>query len=276
MSETKPQTNGDAHQPQRTFKRPKLPTFANKEEELDHKLGKLALAFRIFAKLGFDEGNAGHITVRDPFGRGFWINPFGLPFALMKKSDLLLVDDHGQVIAGGNENKAYNAAGFAIHNAIDNARKEVDAACHSHSIYGKAFSTLGKELDITTQDSCVFYQNCALYPNFGGVVLDDAEGKNIAKYLGNKKAVILQNHGILTVGKHIESAVAAFIQLESACRVQLLADAAAAGTNSKTVKITDGEARFTFEQTGSETAGWFWSQPYFKMAEVESNGDHLA
>jgi len=122
----------------------------------------------------------------------------------MKKSDLLLVDDHGQVIAGGNENKVYNAAGFAIHNAIDNARKEVDAACHSHSIYGKAFSTLGKELDITTQDSCVFYQNCALYPNFGGVVLDDAEGKNIAKYLGNKEVPRQQKSRHLTESRYLD------------------------------------------------------------------------
>ena len=70
-------------------------------------------------------------------------------------------------------------------------------------------------LDITNQDVCVFYEDHALYPNFGGVVIADEEGANIAKHLGNKKALILQNHGILTVGQTVEETVAWFIKLVS-------------------------------------------------------------
>jgi ribulose-5-phosphate 4-epimerase/fuculose-1-phosphate aldolase len=69
----------------------------------------------------------------------------------------------------------------------------------NHSVYGKAFSVFGRELDMITQDSLRFYKDHAVYQNFGGVVLDREEGRKIAGCLGNGKAVILQNHGLITV-----------------------------------------------------------------------------
>jgi ribulose-5-phosphate 4-epimerase/fuculose-1-phosphate aldolase len=69
-----------------------------------------------------------------------------------------------------------------------------------------------RSIDITNQDVCVFYNDHALYPNFGGVVIADDEGAKVAKYLGHKKALILQNHGILTVGETVEETVAWFIK----------------------------------------------------------------
>jgi ribulose-5-phosphate 4-epimerase/fuculose-1-phosphate aldolase len=81
-----------------------------------------------------------------------------------------------------------------------------------------------------------------LYDRFGGVVLATEEGQNIAKALGNKKAALLQNHGLLTVGKSIEETVFWFVSLEKCCHAQLLADAAAAGRGGETVKIGEEEA----------------------------------
>lgn len=75
------------------------------------------------------------------------------------------------------------------------------AACHAHSVYGKAFSVFGRELDMITQDSLRFYKSHSVYDNFGGIVLDREEGIKIAKCLGQGKACILQNHGLLTVGQ---------------------------------------------------------------------------
>jgi ribulose-5-phosphate 4-epimerase/fuculose-1-phosphate aldolase len=95
-----------------------------------------------------------------------------------------------------------------IHSAIHKARPEVQAICHSHSVYGKAYSALGKPLPITTQDSCAFFNDVALLNNFGGVVIEEKESGSIAVALEDKKAIILQNHGILTVGATIDSAVA--------------------------------------------------------------------
>jgi ribulose-5-phosphate 4-epimerase/fuculose-1-phosphate aldolase len=120
-----------------------------------------------------------------------------------------------------------------------------------------------------TQDSCSFYNDIALYSSFNGVVLGEGEGQEIAAALGDKKAALLQNHGLLTCGKSIESTVFWFMSLEKCCKVQLLADAAAAGRGGETVKITEEDAAFTYKTVGSELAGWFSGKPTFDIAERE-------
>ena len=151
--------------------------------------------------------------MRDPVDPScFWVNPFGLHFSRMTASDLLLIDHSGKIIAGGKPNKqTYNAAAFAIHSAVHAARPEVNAVVHTHSPSGKAYSTLGKPLPYYTQDSAVFYNDIGHYAGHGGVVLDEGESAEIVKALGSKKAVIMQNHGNLTVGGCIESATAWFM-----------------------------------------------------------------
>ena len=136
---------------------PNPPKFTDKHEEREYLKGRLAAAFRIFGKYGFDEGVAGHITLRDPVDpTTFWVNPFGVAFSLMKKSDLILVDHAGKIIDGGKV-RLLNTAAFMIHGAVHQARPDVVCAAHSHSIYGRSFCTLGRKLDIITQDSCAFY-----------------------------------------------------------------------------------------------------------------------
>ena len=90
-------------------------------------------------------------------------------------------------------------------------------------------------------------QDLALYSSFNGIVLVDKEGKEIAKALGNKKAALLQNHGLLTVADSIEAAVFWFVSLEKCCHAQLMADAAAGGRGSETIKIEDEDAAFTYK-----------------------------
>lgn len=183
---------------------PGPPKFEDKVEEREYLKGRLAAAFRIFAKYGFDEGVAGHITLRDPVQPDcFWVNPFGRAFALMTKSDLILVDHSGKVIDGG-ENRLLNTAAYMIHAAVHAARPDVLCAAHSHSVHGRTFCTLGRPLDILTQDACAFHDDHVVYDSFNGVVLAEKEGKDIAACLGGKKAALLQNHGLLTVGKTVE------------------------------------------------------------------------
>lgn len=133
----------------------------------------------------------------------FWVNPFGRAFSLITKSDLILVDHSGQVIGGG-ENRLLNTAAYMIHSAIHEARPDVMCAAHSHSIYGRTFCSLGRKIESLTQDSCAFHEDHVLYESFNGVVLAEKEGKDIAACLGGKKAALLQNHGLLTVGKSVE------------------------------------------------------------------------
>lgn len=259
----------------RPQKFPSPPTFDDKLEERRYLKGRLAAAFRIFGKYGFDEGVAGHITCRDPVEpTTFWVNPFGVAFSLIKSSDLILVDHHGNVIDGGPV-RLLNTAAFMIHSAIHAARPDVLCAAHSHSIYGRTFCSLGKTLDIITQDACSFYQDHVLYESFNGIVLAEKEGKDIAACLGNKKAALLQNHGLLTVGSTIEAAVFWFVALERCCHAQLMADAAARGTGTETVKVGQAEAAYTYKTIGTPAAGWFSAKPMFDMIDHETGGSYL-
>ncbi|EPS45888.1 hypothetical protein H072_134 [Dactylellina haptotyla CBS 200.50] len=262
----------------------KMPTFADfgppKFEDpykaREYFKGRLALAFRIFAKYGYDEGVAGHITYRDPVDpTSFWVNPFGVAWPTLTAEDLILVNHEGKVIDGGRV-RLLNAAAYMIHHAIHEARPDVMCVAHSHSLYGRAFCALGRTLDITTQDSCAFYNDIALYNQFKGTVLAAEEGRQIATALGNKKAALLQNHGLLTCGKTVESTIFWFMSLEKSCHAQLLADAAAAGRGGATVKIDDEDALETYKTVGSELAGWFSAKPVFDMMEHDSKpGSHF-
>ena len=165
---------------------------------------------------------AGHITIRDPVEKDtFWVNPFGVAFSLIKKSDLIRVNAKGDVIDGGPI-RLLNTAAYMIHHAVHDARPDVVAAAHSHTIYGRAFCTLGRKLDTITQDSCAFHNDHVLYESFNGIVFAEEEGKNIAKALGNNKAALLGNHGLLTVGQTVEAAVFWFVSMDKCCHAQLL------------------------------------------------------
>ncbi|KAK4983779.1 hypothetical protein LTR50_007025 [Elasticomyces elasticus] len=254
---------------------PAPPKFDDPVEEREYLKGRLAAAFRIFGKWGFDEGVAGHITLRDPVEPDtFWVNPFGVAFSLMKASDLIRVNEEGKVIDGG-ECRLLNAAAFMIHAAIHQARPDVIAAAHSHTVYGRAFCTLGRLLDPITQDSCAFYKDHAIHESFNGVVLAEEDGKEIAETLGDKKAVLLQNHGLLTVGKTVEETIFWFVSMDKCCHSQLLADAAAGSRGQKTIKIGDEEAAYTYKTVGTPRAGWFSAKPMFDIIHKETSGDYL-
>ena len=235
---------------------PATRSFENPDHERLYRKQRLAAAFRLFSRFGFDEGVAGHITARDPERLDhFWVNPFGMHFGHIRVSDLILVDDRGTVVEGG---APVNTAAFVIHSQVHAARPDVAAAAHAHSVHGKAFSALGRLLDPITQDVCAFFEDHAVFDDYTGVVVDVAEGKRIAHALGDNKAAILRNHGLLTVGHSVEEAAWWFITMERSCQAQLLASAAGAP-----VLIDPDMARLTAGQVGSHAAGWFSFQPLF-------------
>jgi ribulose-5-phosphate 4-epimerase/fuculose-1-phosphate aldolase len=225
-------------------------------DERRHRKQQLAAAFRIFARFGYDEGVAGHITARDPErGDHFWVNPFGMHFSQIRVSDLILVSHEGHVVEG---DAFVNTAAFAIHSQVHAARPDVVAAAHSHSMYGKAWSTLGRNLDPITQDSCAFFEDHDVFDDYTGVVLDVEEGKRIAHAVGENKAAILRNHGLLTVGHSVEEAAWWFVAMDRSCQAQLLAEAA--GTP---VIIDEDMARITHSQVGSHVSGKFSFSPMY-------------
>ena len=233
-----------------------LPEFTSVDDERRHRKQRLAAAFRLFGTFGFDEGVAGHITARDPeLTDHFWVNPFAMNFKQIRVRDLLLVNDKGDIVEG---NWPVNQAAFCIHSAVHQARPDVVAAAHSHSVYGKTFSALVRPLEPLTQDACTFFEDHAVFDEYTGVVLDTEEGKKIAHALGDHKAAILRNHGLLTVGRSVDEAAWWFITMERSCQAQLLA-MAAGGYRA----IDDETARMTAGQVGTNIAGWLSFQPLY-------------
>ena len=232
--------------------------FASPAEERRNQLEKLAAGFRLFDYFGFNEGVAGHITYRDPeFKDHFWVNPLGVHFSQISVSDLLLVNHDGKVVQG---DKDVNVAAFAIHSRLHEARSDVNAAAHSHSMYGKSFSTLGRLLEPITQDSCAFYDDHVLFDDYTGVVLETDEGDRIAEALGDKRAAILKNHGLLTTGESVDAALWAFLSMDRCCQSQLLAEAA-----GQMERIADDVAKLTKTQVGTEMAMWASFQPLYDL-----------
>ncbi len=234
------------------------PEFDSVEQERHYRKTHLAGALRMFGRLGFSEGVAGHITVRDPeFPDHFWVNPFRMSFRHVRQSDLILVNHAGDVVYG---EYPVNRAAFVIHAAIHSARPDVVAAAHAHSPYGKSFSSLGIPLAPLTQDACIFYQDHRVISEQGGAVVFELEaGRELAAAFPDGKAAIHQNHGLFTVGQTVDEAAFWFISMERSCQAQLLA--MAAGTP---IEINDEYASYTAQQTGFPMAGWFSFQPMWE------------
>ncbi|WP_414721040.1 class II aldolase/adducin family protein, partial [Streptomyces sp.] len=245
------------------FDLPLPPMGLSVEEERDVRKQELAAAFRVFGKLGFSEGVAGHITARDPeFPDTFWVNPFGMSFNQIKVSDLIRVDHEGNLLHG---RRPVNRAAFCIHAEVHKARPDAVAAAHAHSLHGKAFSTLGIPLAPLTQDACAFFEDQGLYSDYRGVVNDTEEGRRIGEALGSAKAVILKNHGLLTVGQSVAAAAWWFITMERSCQAQLLA--MAAGTPHEIDRETAEQVR---AQIGGQLAGWFQFRPLWDQIVASS------
>ncbi len=234
------------------------PEFDDVAQERRWRLERLAASFRLFAHFGYDEGVAGHITVRDPeFPDMFWVNPLGVYFGHMQVSDLLLVGHDGTIVQGS---RPVNRAAFAIHSRLHMARPDVMAAAHSHSLYGRTFSSLGRTLDPITQDSCAFFDDQVVFSGFSGVVAETSEGDRIAETLGQKSFAILQNHGLLTTGSDIDIACWFFLSMEKCCQSQLMAEAAGTPTI-----IPDEIAKKTKDYIASDLSAWISIQPLYDM-----------
>ncbi len=204
---------------------PQEPVFESVAHERQHRKERLAAACRLFALHGFSHGMAGHLTVRDPeFPELFWTNPVCVPFSMVKVSNLIQVDRDGKVVQGRH---AVNRAGYVLHSAIHDLNPDIVASCHAHTVHGAAWASMGRPLDPISQDACTFYgDHVVVTDSAGAVPVDDGSGHPIAKAFAKVKAVIHQNHGLLTASRHsIDDACWNFIELEHLCRMQLMVDA---------------------------------------------------
>lgn len=191
----------------------------------------------------------------------------------MTVSDLIHVDENGTALSPTPHK--VNTAGFVIHSKLHQARPDINAACHCHSPYSRAWSVFGKPLEMITQDACMFYDDLSVYRSFGGAVFAEEEGERLAAALGpTNKNIILQSHGVLTAGATVAEAAAYFIALERACQTQLLAEAALRQGLEKCY-VGDEEAKYTKEGTAMGAAMYMQFVPEYELLLKETGGDFL-
>ncbi|AKQ55853.1 class II aldolase/adducin family protein [Bordetella hinzii] len=185
----------------------------------------LAACYRLVALYGMSDMMANHISARVPGeDNAFLINAYGMMYEEITASSLIKVDLDGRILARpdfGALDYGINKAGYVIHSAIHGARHDVDCVIHTHSWASMAVSSLECGLLPVTQTAMRFLK--IGYHDYQGVVLDTAEQASLIADLGAGEALILRNHGALTVGRSVGEAFNWMHRLELACRSQLAA-----------------------------------------------------
>lgn len=184
---------------------------------------ELAACYRLVAYYKWDDLIFTHLTAKVPgTADHFLINPYGLLFEEITASSLVKVDLAGRKVS--ESPFEINPAGFLIHSTIHGARSDANCIVHLHSLAGVAVSTSKTGLRPLSQHS-IFPLSSLAYHDYEGVALSDDERPRLLADLGDKRALILRNHGLLTVGPTVGDAFVAMYFLESACRIQVMAQA---------------------------------------------------
>ena len=238
---------------------PEIPKFDSFAEERLYRKQHLVAATRAFAMHGFDYGFAGHLTVRDPeHPELYWTNPMCVHFSQVKVSNLILADHAGRVVEGSH---AINRAGFVLHAAVHELHPEIMAMCHAHTTYGTAWCSTGRKLDMFSQDAACFYNNHAVIgASAGAVAVEQESGLSVAAQFGGNRAILHQNHGLLTASQHsIDDAAFWFIALERCCQVQLQVEA----SGVKPQMLSDKTAQYSRDHVGNDFIGWLHFQTLY-------------
>ncbi len=182
----------------------------------------LAACYRLADMFGFSDIIWNHITAKVPDSEHFLINRFGLRHDEITASNLVTIDLDGNVIDPGSasSDEDINVTGFVIHSAIHAARPDLHCVMHSHAEAGLAVSVLKDGLLTMIQDGMPFHNQVA-YHDYEGLSTDVAERERLAASLGDKRVMILRNHGLLTCGATVSEAFMLMYYLERACKVQM-------------------------------------------------------
>ncbi len=182
----------------------------------------LAACYRLIALYGWDDLVFTHVSARVPGpDEHFLINAYGLLFEEMSASSLVKVDLDGEKVIDSPH--PVNPAGFVIHSAVHEARPDVGCVLHTHTKAGVAVSAQADGLRPISQTSLFPYATLA-YHDYEGVALNDEEKPRLVADLGDKNALILRNHGLLTTGATIPDAFLMMYVLETACQIQVMAE----------------------------------------------------
>jgi ribulose-5-phosphate 4-epimerase/fuculose-1-phosphate aldolase len=183
----------------------------------------LAAAYRLVALYGWDDLIFTHISARVPGPEHhFLLNPYGMMFEEVTASSLVKIDLAGNKVI--DSPYFINPAGFTIHSAVHAARQDALCVMHLHTDYGIAVSAQKNGL-LPISQQAMFALASLAYHDYEGLALDENEKPRLVADLGDKKFMILRNHGLLTLGRSAAEAFLGMFILERACKIQILAQA---------------------------------------------------
>jgi ribulose-5-phosphate 4-epimerase/fuculose-1-phosphate aldolase len=202
----------------------------------------LAAAYRLVAYHGMDDSIYTHISARVPgTDDQFLINPFGMLFRDITASSLVKIDLEGRILDGSPFD--VNPAGFTIHSAVHSARHDAACVLHTHTVAGVGVSSLACGLQPCNQWALQFYDR-VVYHDFEGIALDADERERLVADLGpTSQALILRNHGLLTLGRNVPEAFILMLNLERACRVQMAIQATGQPIHPVSPEVSEKTAR---------------------------------
>jgi ribulose-5-phosphate 4-epimerase/fuculose-1-phosphate aldolase len=182
---------------------------------------QVALGYRILAAQRWGDLGDGHISARDPERSDcFWLLRYGVSYHEAKVTDLVLLGPDGTLVEGEG---VVNKAAYYIHHPILAARPEAVSACHVHTGWGTPFAAEVRPIEPITQEACVFFEDHAIFDDEEVQVQSVEAGARIAAALGGNRAIILRNHGLLTVAERVDEAVGSFVQLERVAEAHMKA-----------------------------------------------------
>ena len=209
----------------------------------------LAAAYRLVAHYGWDDLIFTHLSARVPGPEHhFLINPYGMMFEEITASSLVKINLLGEIVAPTPY--FVNPAGFTIHSAVHAAREDALCVIHLHTLHGIAVSAQREGLLPVSQQS-LFALASLGYHDYEGLALNEDEKPRLVADLGNKTNLILRNHGLLTVGNTPAEAFLSMYILESACRIQILAQSG----GTILLPVTEPILETVASQVGAVTVG---------------------
>jgi L-fuculose-phosphate aldolase len=189
-----------------------------REQDLPTALTELAYGCRILHQEGHADMTLGHLSLRDPDGRGVWLKRSGIGLGEVRDADdFVLIDFSGNRLAG--EGRLHKE--WPIHTEILQQRPDIMVAGHSHPFHATAFSALDTELSAVTNEAVYLGSAPARFNETTGLIDTPALGESLARALGGSSTVLMRNHGISFVGPDIATATMMGVFLERACRSQL-------------------------------------------------------
>ena len=238
------------------------------EEEWQARLD-LAAAYRLVAHYGWDDLIFTHLSARVPGPEHhFLINPYGMMFEEITASSLVKINLQGEIVSSSPY--FINPAGFTIHSAVHAAREDALCVIHLHTTNGIAVSAQKNGLLPISQQS-LFALSSLAYHDYEGLALNEDEKSRLVADLGNKNNMILKNHGLLTVGKTPAEAFLSMYILESACRIQILAQSGGATLVSVPDPILDKVASQLGAVTVGQGAQLTWPGLLRKLDRIDSS-----